>query len=95
MTFLLVVVGWLITLAATVVGKPWLLAVAAPFLVLSGAITLRSRRAWLRMVSVALPSGMYKAGYRERVASSSALRRFMSAGLLLVGVAWFAMGLFL
>jgi hypothetical protein len=91
--FALFGVGWLITLAAVVTGRLWLLAAAAPFFLLCGTLTLASQAAWDRLASAALASGIYNSNYRERVRSSDALRRFMSGGLVLLGVAWLAMGL--
>jgi hypothetical protein len=91
----LVVVGWLLTCAALVTGRVWLLAVAAPFFVLCGIVTLVNRRAWSRLTSAALTSGVYSSDYRERVRSSDPLRRFISVCLVVTGVGWLAVGLLL
>jgi hypothetical protein len=88
-----IVVGWLIAGAALVSGTLWLFAVAAPFLVFPGIVTLMSRPAWDHLVAAALSSTIYRSDYRERVGASRALRRSTSAGLVAIGVGWFVLGL--
>jgi hypothetical protein len=93
--FALIVIGWLLAGAALVSGRVWLLAAAAPVLILCGVATLMNRAAWSRLTSAALASGVYTSEYRERVRSADALRRFISACLLVTGAAWLAIGLLL
>ena len=91
----LVLVGWVLTLAAVVTGKLWLLVVAAPFLLLAGGYVLANDAAWAALARQATAATPYDDHHRQQLVSSRLLRIGMGGGLLLFGAAWLIAGLLL